>query len=370
MGNINIRFAWFNMSEEQILNAIADACKDDTLRFQIIIQESSLHIYINRPTQKDLDYQQLKQKIYSTIIELPATEFQKICLYCRVLGEIEPDWQSVLEIESSSLAVEQMTSMVEAITSSVDATNSIVAKIERELEISESFLEDPQLDFEDLPTTAGDDEELFNLSEAELSEWLEDSVQEIDQQLDQASVSKEVLSEKEIIPDLGNYCFIRNRRLLYAVLDAPWLNIAHLIYTFSRFDPAIQRSQLPILEAYFEESTFPNLDGFEPQLQKWWRQLKQLDSDHKHKTAIWLSRYCCDPQETISTIKEVLLTHATITNEKEIGKLEPDSTSSTAKSSSLQNRQQNQEPPVKSELPTGLTTLWRKLIKIFKLNIK
>ena len=372
MGNINIRFAWFNMTEEQILNAIADACKDDTLRFQIIIQKSSLHIYINRPTQKDLNYQQLRQKIYSTIIELPTAEFNKICLYCRVLGEIEPDWQSVLEIETSSLPVEQMTSMVEAITSSVNATNSIVAKIEQELEISESFLEDPQIDFEDLPTTAGDDEELFNLSEAELSEWLEDSVQEIDQQLDQASVSKEVLSQEEIIPDLSNYCFIRNRRLLYAVLDAPWLNIAHLIYIFSQFDPAIQRSQLPILEAYFEESTFPDLDSFEPQLQKWWRQMKQLDSDNRHKTAIWLSRYCSNPQETISTIKEVLLTHVTITNEKEMGKLKPEklnANSSSSESSLLRNRQQYQDPPVKSELPS-LSTLWRKLVKIFKLNIK
>ena len=260
------------MTEAEILNAIADACKDDTLRFQIIIQENSLHVYINRPTQESLDYQQLKQRIYSTIRELSIAEFKQIWLYCRVLGETEPDWQSVLEIETSSCTVEQMTSMVDAITSSVDAANSIVSKIERELKISESFQEDPQIDFEDLPTTAGEEEELFNLSEAELSELFEDSVQEIDRQLD-PEFSQEGLSGEEIASDLIKYCFIRNRRLLYAVLDPPWSNIARLIYIFSRFEPEIQRSQLPVLEAYFEESTFPNLDNFEPKVQQWWHEI-------------------------------------------------------------------------------------------------
>ena len=357
------------MTEEEILNAIADACKDDTLRFQIIIQENSLHVYINRPTQECLDYQQLKQRIYSTIRELSIAEFRQIWLYCRVLGETEPDWQSVLEIETSSLLVEQMTSMVEAITSSVNATDSIVSKIEQELEISESFLEDPQIDFEDLPTTAGEEEELFNLTEAELSELFEDSVQEIDQQLDQTSVSKEVLfEEKKIISDFSNYCFIRNRRLLYAVLDDPWLNIARSIYIFSRFEPEIQRSQLPVLEAYFEESAFPNLDNFAPKLQNWWREIGQLDSDNKHKAAIWLSRYCSNPQETITTIKEVLLTHITAANEQKAEKTEPKKLNSASPSaskslSSEENQQLNQNIQVKSKLTRGLTMLWHKLRK-------
>ena len=140
------------MNKQQIINAIADACQDKSLRFQVIIQDSALHIYINRPTVAQLNYQQLKQKIYTTIVKLYSTELSNIWLYCRVLGEIEPDWQSVLEIDT------RLTTVLDEITNALEAANSIVEKIEHELETSEFFIDDWN-DFEELPTTAGDSDE-------------------------------------------------------------------------------------------------------------------------------------------------------------------------------------------------------------------
>lgn len=299
-------------SEELILNAIADACQDKRLRFQIIIRDSILHIYINRPSQATLDYHQLKHQIYEAIASLSSLKFRKIWLYCRILGKLEPDWQSVLEIEASNLAANEMVSMVEKITTALDATNSIVDKIEQELVIPESFTEDPYVDFEDLPTTASDEPEVWDLSESELAELLEGSVLELNQ-------------EAEIIPDFSNYCFIRNRRLLYAVLDPPWSNIAHLINAFDQFEELNKRSQLPILEAYFEESINPDIYNFAPEIQTWWTQIQELDSDNRHKLAIWLSRYCSDSQQTISTIQEVITAQATAPKTNK-NKLEPAAT--------------------------------------------
>ncbi len=284
-------------SEELILNTIANACKDKRLRFQIIIRDRILHIYINRPSQASLDYHQLKHRIYEAIARLSSLKFRKIWLYCRILGQVEPDWQSVLEIEASNLAADEMVSMVKRITTALDATNSIVDKIEQELAIPESFTEDPLVDFEDLPTTASDEPEVWDLSESELSELLEGSVLELSQ-------------EGEIISDFSNYCFIRNRRLLYAVLDPPWSKIAHLINTFDQFEESNKRSQLPILEAYFEESINPDINNFTPETKAWWTKIQELDSDNRHKLAIWLSRYCSDSQQTISTIQEVLTAQA------------------------------------------------------------
>jgi hypothetical protein len=147
------------MNEQQILNAIADACQDESLRFQVIIQDSTLHIYINRPTVAQLNYQQLKQKIYTAVITLYSTKFSNIWLYCRVLGIIEPDWQSVLEIDASNSIVDaKLTTVLDEITDALDAANSIVEKIEQELETSEFFLDDWN-DFGELPTTAGDSDE-------------------------------------------------------------------------------------------------------------------------------------------------------------------------------------------------------------------
>ncbi|HEY9767296.1 MAG TPA: hypothetical protein V6C71_02170 [Coleofasciculaceae cyanobacterium] len=137
------------------------ACEDDKLRFQIIIQNSTLHIYINRPTQAKLDYPQLQQRIFTAVIRSSLAKFGKIWLYCRILGEIEPDWQSVLEIRvNSSIEDEdEMASMMDSITTAVDATNSIVSKIEQELEIVEYFLAgDFTSELEELPTTADDNQ--------------------------------------------------------------------------------------------------------------------------------------------------------------------------------------------------------------------
>jgi hypothetical protein len=274
------------MTEEQILNAIANACEDNTLRFQIIIHDKILHVYINRPTQVELDYQELKSKIYGILTKTFPLEFSQIWLYCRVLGEIEADWQAVLEIEIN-LDFAQMSAMMQAITGAVEATNLIVDKIEQELENPESFASYPLWDFEELPTTTGDNGSEFGSDfDLELLESIEHVALEL---------------------DLHKYCFISNQRLLYAVLNAPQENIARLVDTFDRFEQSIKRSQLPALEIFFHQSINPNLESLEPEVQSWWIKLTALDSDRQRQLAIWLSRYCLHPEQTISTISKVFV---------------------------------------------------------------
>lgn len=271
------------MTEEQILNAIADACEDSSLRFQIIIQDRTLHVYINRPTPAELDYPQLKSKIQDGISKISDGDFAEVWLYCRVLGEVEADWQSRLEIEPNSLDPAQMSQMMEAITDAVEATNSIVSKIEQELEIEESFATDSWFDFEDLPTTA---EDLNGEFSSEKLDSIDDVVLDL---------------------DLQKYCFIRNQRLLYAVLAPPPATIARLIATFDRFEPSIKRSQLPVLEIYFERLTLPNLEDFASAVQIWWTKIIKLDSEQQRQLAIWLSRYCLHPEATIAAIAQVFV---------------------------------------------------------------
>jgi hypothetical protein len=270
------------MIEEQILKAIANVCEDDTLRFQIIIQEERLHVYINRPTQAELDYQNLKSKIYSVVTEKFPLEFVEIWLYCRVLGELEADWQALLEIEIKSLDPAQTSSMINAITGAVEATNSIVDKIKLELEIPEAFAID-WYDFEELPTTEGKEEPEFD---PDLLDSIDNAVFEL---------------------DLNHYCFISNQRLLYAVLTAPKENIARIVDTFDRFPQSTKRSQLPILEIYFHQSINPDLDSLEPAIKPWWSEITALDSEQQRQLAIWLSRYCLHPEQTISTISKVFM---------------------------------------------------------------
>ena len=197
------------MTEEQILKAIANACDDNTLWFQIIVRDRTLHVYINRPGEAGLDYQQLESKIYDAVNRDRLGKFQELALYCRVLGQVEPDWQSIRTIETAETTETdaEFSSMMSAITGAVEVTNSIVDRIERELTIPESFSSDPWGDFDDIPTTADGDRQL----KPEELESIDDAVLEL---------------------DLKKYCFISNQRLLYAELTVPQEHIARLIDTF------------------------------------------------------------------------------------------------------------------------------------------
>lgn len=290
------------MSEEQIINAIANACQDDTLCFQVIIDDSTLHIYINRQDFAEPNYQQLKENIYTAAIDLYPLEFERIWLYCRVLGQVEPDWQSVLEVDAVSLSSDKIAPAIESIATAVKATNYIVEKIEKELNTTESFAEESYWAIDDLPTTADDD------GESEIKSNLVDPTL-----------------------NLSKYCFIRNQRLLYAVLPAPDSSIARLIETFDSFDSSIKRSQLPILEAYFEKSIVLNVDSFPLKVQTWWKQIEQLDSENRRMLAIWLSRYCLNSQQTLITIKEVVSDFSNAVKDK---KFEPETTPSFSPDSS------------------------------------
>jgi hypothetical protein len=326
------------MTEEQILNAIANACEDDTLRFQIIIQNEILHVYINRPTPTELDYQNLKSKIYGVVTKTFPLKFSKIWLYCRILGEIEADWQAVLEIEIQSLDPAQMSAMLEAITGAVAATNSIVGKIERELETPESFAVDPLWNFEELPTTASE-----NSSECDLE--LLESIDNVALEL-----------------DLNKYCFISNQRLLYSVLNAPQENIARLVNTFNSFTRSTKRSQLPVLEIYFNQSIYPNLATLAPEIQLWWTEIMALNADQHYQLAIWLSRYCLHPEQTIFTISTVFMPQVA-SKPKRLWQ-----TSNSIKyklSQQLQKQNQNS-----STAKSGLFSSWLILLRKFLQKVK
>ena len=314
------------MTEEQILNAIADACGDETLRFQIIIQDNVLYVYINRPAEAKLDYQSLETKIHAAIKEAKASDFREIALYSRVLGEIEPDWQS-LPKETTEIDSGKLSAMMEAITDAVEATNSIVDRIEQELLIPESFASNAIYDFEELPTTADDK----------------------DSQIDTKTLDS---IDNTVGKDLKQYCFIRNQRLLYAVLSPPKENIARLIDEFHLFGEPIQRSQVDILEQYFEDRTMSNLDDFEPEVQSWWTAIVRLDSDRKRQFAIWLSRYCIHPEQTMRTIEEVLQPKTTVEQDPEVATVEQQ------KSQATQQSQGNTQS--KPNLIIGLKTILRK----------
>ncbi|ELS02034.1 hypothetical protein Xen7305DRAFT_00017440 [Xenococcus sp. PCC 7305] len=87
------------MDPELIAQVLDEACQYDSLNFQIMVQESVLHIYINRELDIELDYDLLVNNITDALITINVS-WEGFWLYSRVMGEIDPDWQTYIELQA------------------------------------------------------------------------------------------------------------------------------------------------------------------------------------------------------------------------------------------------------------------------------
>ncbi len=279
------------MSEEQILNAITSHCQDDKIVFQIITQNTKLYIYVNRESEDNIDHKKLKNNILLAISDLDNLNIREVYLYSRISGNIELDWQATVDLKQINTD--------KTIDSQQDKTESGIEAIDSESDLGVSNFayqnknEVKKISAVDLPY------ESQKFQNHEISSDIKDDLK-----------AKKTLADTEI--DLKSYCFIRNKTLLSSELLAPKLNIAQLIKTFHEFSRSVQEKQLPILNDYFHKSCNPSTANFNAEIKSWWNTVLDLNSEEQRKTAIWLSRYCFNSEETLSIIESVFIAKASI----------------------------------------------------------
>ena len=302
------------MIEEQILGAIAEKIDSDSLNLQVITQEQTLYLYINRGREADLDYDWLTAKIQDAVTGLTDCDFTLIELYSRIFGEVEPDWHTSLELVAADL--ESITSEIAGI---VEDNQTLTLGLEQKPEVN-SFAnaevesleesetsEEVVANSESIVVEPGNQEQTLLDSSEETIQDSEASKpdQEEEEKFSESPISPEDNPEAAIV-DFSQYCFIRNRSLLEAELVSPSANLAELITTFDEFSALIKRSQLPLLEAYLKQDQSPEIEELEPPVKAWWTEILALDGDPKRKFAIWMSRYCCDCETTMTKISGIL----------------------------------------------------------------
>ena len=119
-----------NMNEEQIASTIANFCQDETLYFQIIIQERTLHIYVNRQDDT-LKYAELTAKVRAAVATSEWSYVEAIWLYSRLLGELEPDWETFVKIgNNKATAIDNVESLVQEIESEVNNTENLLTRLQ------------------------------------------------------------------------------------------------------------------------------------------------------------------------------------------------------------------------------------------------
>ena len=314
------------MDQELIVKALKKACGNKSFKFQVIIQNDKLYIYANHRANYQPNYELLQKNVATTIASLDLNNLDSVWLYCRPLGQIEPNWQALVELHNHANQEDSDTfGITEDLESDIDfdhlkefiTDNNTEDNIIENNDFEEDELDLP--DFEDFPEadSTGDtgllqetglihgtplkEEEInFNTFSTDFikAETIESGAEDVNEN----SLNDNSFAE---------YCFVTNKKLLTSDIIPPGKEIIRLVKFFHHLSENNQHKLLPILDRYFLHAETPNLETMAIAIHKWFKQIGELNFDDHHLFAIWLSRYCFAPNTTLEEFKTIAAQNAT-----------------------------------------------------------
>ncbi len=306
------------MDRELIIQALKSTCGNKNFRFQVLEQNSKLHIYVNHKTDKHPDYLLLTDLVTKAIASLPLDSWKGVWLYSRKLGDIEPKWQTYVEfpLKINSDDLNTFANSQEGNTDRVSnpgivyqtplpEVNIFAPKLTEAIEIiddSESLVEQDSTGNTDLLDKTGMIHKAF-LPEEEIDTFAHRLIEETD------------TTDSDKI-NLTQYCFITNQKLLTSDILAPDKDTIRLVKFFHHLSDNNKQKILPALDNYFKLAKIPDTDKLSVALQNWLKQIAELDDEHRRTAEIWLSRYCFDRDATLNEFKTVADKNAVITAKK------------------------------------------------------
>ena len=273
------------MDQELIIKALKSACGNKNFRFQVIIKDSQLHIYINRKLEQQPDYSFLTNIITQAIASLSFDSLEVIWLHSRKLGTIEPDWQTFVELATG-----------------IDSEDiDTIANAQNEQD-SQNILEDD---------SSGDTGLLHSTGMFHSKPFKEEDINTFAAR----NIETEVISTNNSQSDrnsLAQYCFVSNKKLLTCEIIAPDKKIMRLVKFFHHLSDNNKQKILPALDNYFNLAKTTDIANFSIGVQKWFTQITDLNDDEKRQVSIWLSRYCFDSSATLAEFKAIVAKKAAI----------------------------------------------------------
>jgi hypothetical protein len=312
-----------DVMEQSIIKALKGACGNKNLKFQVIVQDDQLHIYVNHQQDHQPNYTLLKENVSAAIASLALDTVNSFWLYSRPLGQVEPNWQVFGELPS------QDQDEIEDTNSNGDNLEHLESEINIDIEGVGNF------DLLTSDNTMGDAELLldWDVNDKILSEKTEvtdvvsfsaaNSNGDTGLLQDQGLVHGRPLKEVEINTfssslsdtteavnfaannNLAQYCFIRNQELLTGKQVAPSKKVMRLVKFFHYLSDSDRQQLPPILESYFREGVIYQGEEILPAIQNWLAQIGALDDEERSALALWLSRYCFEPTATLEEFKTI-----------------------------------------------------------------
>ena len=294
------------MEPDLIIKVLKSACGNKNFRFQVIVQDSKLHIYINRKPDYHPNYLVLTDTIADAIASLGWEDLQGIWLYSRKLGETDPDWQTFIK-PPEIVSEDEMITAGSAIT---EATSTAYDPEGFELETDIDSFEDTGL----LENTGLIHTKPLEAEELNISVIYSDRIQDLESDLKNpftskaANITPESTAESEPeleIKPLSEYCFVPNKKILTGSILIPEKEIIRLIKCFHHLSDNNRQKILPYLAEFFTKFKIPEIENLALAVKKWLKQIADLKPEDRKLVAIWLSRYCFAPEATMAEFKQM-----------------------------------------------------------------
>ncbi len=311
------------MDDQVLIHILETACSEENLVFQVVEQDRHLHVFLNREPGQVLDYKIIGKKIYQALTRLSLTDVDGVCLYSRVLGEEEPDWEAKFRLpqaQQESEAKQDKAAQSETQRQMSEAATYVMEDVAAQrIEAKKSMV----MAGGDAPTvatrstaTATPAAEAANypLSDKDGVTEAAAAYEAAEAAAPTVSVVAAPHSVKEanaaIAPldedfELSEHCFIRNRMLLTADILPPSKAVAKQINSFHEFSMAEKQRMMPQLELFFKGAPTFSPEGLTEAQQEWFQEMEALTGDDTRKGPIWLSRYCVDAEATLEVVARV-----------------------------------------------------------------
>ena len=329
------------MDSELIVRALESYCGNKNLKFQVIVQNSKLHIYINHKTVEHPDSSFLIDRVINAIAPLPLDDLKGAWLYSRRRGEVEPHWQTYLEFplevdtdildtvgfsQGDAEQIAEFTEFPESVgsgnTGLLDNTgmihkealheeiNTFASESIDKSEATENL--DHEFDFEAIsePVSSGNTGLLDNtgmihkeaLHEEEINTFASRLTKDSTDLPNAVETDGDSSSEQDGL-NLANYCFVINKKILTEDILPPDKETIRLVKFFHHLSDNNKHRILPILNDYFKLAKIPDLQQLSVSVQKWFQQITELDDSARRIVEIWLSRYCFARDATMEELQ-------------------------------------------------------------------
>ena len=265
------------MDRDLIVRVLKSSCSNENLRYQVVVHNSKLHIYLNRKANYAPNYELLTQKISKAIASLNFDDLEGIWLYSRSLGEVEPDWQIFVEFP---IEVDKAEDIGDTFNQSEETTAETTSNLGE-------VTENDSLGDTGLLKQTG----LIHgkaLKQEDIQTFIKDNLEELNDEL--------IVQTNSLV----QYCFVNNKKILTGDIIFPNKETVRLVKFFHHLSDSNKQKILPILETYFQSGETPNTEGIAIALQKWLKEITELNTENRREIAIWLSRYCFNSSGTMT----------------------------------------------------------------------